>query len=150
MKKRMLTLLALLSALVWITAALCQAAATAAAATEKGEAYILSLSGSRRKMTAQGTVGSDPKCYTSLRNIYSTTINAYVKVTEYDLATGGIAAYKSASSAALGSGSAVATSGLSREPDNELRKYVHYAKVKDYRNPATVIDELSYYIDQVD
>jgi len=127
----------------------CQASIVNRAEREKEQAYILSISGSRGKMTAQGTIGANSKCYTSLRNTYGSTIQSYVSVIEYDQ-TGSVLGSKSASNSALVSNAIVVTAGLARIPDDETRKYVHRAIVRDYYNPSRVVDELAYYIDQVD
>lgn len=151
MKKKIVLLVMLLCTLFIGTMCVCQATTTNfEAANEKNQSYVLRLTGSRGRMTAEGSVGTTPKCFTSLVNTYSQSIYAYVKVTELDIRTNTTPVFKAKLQPSLGRNLAVATAGLSRSPGNEDKKYVHYAEICDYQNPANVIEEFAYYIDQVD
>lgn len=111
--------------------------------------YILSLTGSKCRVTAMGTIGTTPKCYTSMVNTSNESIIATIWVKEHNFREGTTSA-KSKSNVVVAASGTLVTKSLSRDPDDTEIKYEHYGKACKYTDPNVIYDELVYYIDQVE
>lgn len=150
MKKKIVILAVLVVLCIGTLTMTCMATSRAESALKKDQAYNLSLTGSKCRVTAMGTIGTTPKCYTSMVNTSGGMLQAVVRVSEQDLVNKVETDYKSARNNSFSAGSTIATGGLTRQPGVETVKYIHYGKAYNYTNPSELYDSLYYYIDQVE
>ncbi len=113
------------------------------------ERYNHSLSGTKGKFTAMGTVGTNPKSFSSIVNNSSETIRVTISVREIDLVSGAVDA-KSKNNVVLAVGGSTATGGVERDPMDGNMKYVHEGRVNKYTDSNTVYDQFAIYVDQID
>lgn len=151
MKKRLgLLILSLLLCSMFV----CVATATTTTKTESGclnKAYNYTISGSVSKLTAEGYLAdsrvSMDRCYTTLFNTSSDSLNVSVEVREYDMLTNSY--FKEAnSSLRLLPNTILATEALERDADNPLMRYEHIGIARNYVTPSQVYDTLIYKIFQ--
>ncbi len=149
MKQKIIILAVLVVLCIGTLTMTCMATSSAESALKKDQAYNLSLTGSKCRVTAMGTIGTTPKCYTSMVNTSNESIIATIWVKEIDLISGESTG-KSKSNVVVASSGTLVTKSLTRQPDNDKVKYEHYGKACKYTDPNVIYDELVYYIDQVE